>query len=139
MRYNLQLLRRKGGNDFVTFSVGDFGDYKHFENDFVPEFPFDVKATFKEVGNTVLLNLSFNVTLNLVCDKCLEQFSQEFSLSEDFTVESKETENAECIVAVNGGVELDPIVWEMMCLALPYRKICNENCKGINLECNKEE
>ena len=128
MRYNLSELARNGGSDTVRYKIENFSAYDDVEAGFRPVFPIDVTAEFKECGDTVLLTVSFEADVVSNCDRCLKEFTRRIVSKETYTV--GDGDEAECVPATGGGVELDPLVWEALCLAIPYQNVCGDDCEG---------
>ncbi len=130
MRYDLRELKRNGGHDTVPFTIADFNAYSDIETDFSPVFPIEAVAEFSETGDTVLLKVSFEADVVLKCDRCLGEFKKHIVSEENYAV--GEGDSAESVSAENGSVDLDQLVWEAVCLAIPYQHICGDDCKGIS-------
>ncbi|MBQ2946077.1 MAG: DUF177 domain-containing protein [Clostridia bacterium] len=133
MRYNLQNLTKNGGSDTVRFEINGFPGYDYENAGFKADFPISVTAKLTDANGTVLLNISFETELTVACDRCLSEYKLTVASSEDYTVVFKDEESFDCVLAENNGIELDPLVWEALCLSLPYQKLCSEDCPGIEL------
>lgn len=123
-----------------------------FEN--LSEFGRDLKVLKAFSGNLKLLKRGIEVSvqghisgsLELTCDRCLESF--EFKIDEDFKVlllpkgslnlhEEKELSSEELEVSFyeNSFISFFNILQEEIFLALPYRMLCREDCKGLCPTC----
>ncbi|WP_338668184.1 YceD family protein [Pseudodesulfovibrio methanolicus] len=72
----------------------------------------------------------------LVCDRCAEPFPFEIDTAFDAfeqLPDGEETDGEPRIRVENGRLELDmgAILWEEFALALPFKPLCGEDCKGV--------
>ena len=114
----------------------------------------DLKVLKPFTGNLKLIKRGFEVTVEghisgtveLTCDRCLENF--EYSIEQDFKIlllpkstlnlqEEKEltSEDLEVSFYENSFISFFDILQEEILLALPYRNLCNENCRGLCPHC----
>lgn len=73
------------------------------------------------------------------CSRCLQDFDSRLQaeLDERFvTRETTEKEEEEDFRTVSGHlIDMDPVVYESMVLAMPYRPLCKEDCAGLCPSC----
>lgn len=84
--------------------------------------------------------------LRLVCHRCLNAFDRSFEEEVDvFLIEEKnapqeeetelETDELEYEFFDGENIEIDQLVAEQIFLALPYKILCSERCKGLCSRC----
>lgn len=118
------------------------------------DFGKDLRVLKPFSGNLKLIKRGFEVaveghifgSVELSCDRCLENF--EYNIDENFKVlllpkttinlqEEKElsSEDLEVSFYENSFISFFNILQEEIFLALPYRNLCKENCKGLCPHC----
>ncbi len=138
-----RILANKGREENFEIPI-EMETYKtsHFE------YTFDskelVKLTLKCVKqNVLLLDAKIDVTLNIPCDRCLEEVKKrifiESSKELDLTkksVDECEDEDFEDFSSYIEGTDLDAdkFVYGEVLLNLPMKVLCKDDCKGF---CNR--
>lgn len=98
--------------------------------------PANVKAVAYNDSGDIVLDLSLEFILTLECDRCAEIFEQPRSETFSHKLFDSESELGDLIQPdANGRLELDPIVWDDIMFHVPQRRLCNENCKGLCINC----
>lgn len=131
-----QLFDNVGMREDISQSF-DFGDYE-YEGRFPFKKPVEVNAAITNRAKVVSLNLTVIFTASFECDRCLEEYEQNFTLKASYTlVESADTEldEDEYIVVENGELDLEQVVLTQILLELPSKHLCNEDCKGLCCKC----
>lgn len=103
-------------------------------------FQSPVKITGQIENRAGVVRLVFGVksVLNLVCDRCLEPFDREVSLSFDHVlVRELNTDSDEYVVCEDGILDLAELVRADFLLELPTKVLCREDCKGLCPQCGK--
>ena len=78
----------------------------------------------------------------LTCDRCAESF--EFDVDTDFDTYEQlpdgEYDGEPRVRLVNGQLQLDmgAILWEEFAVALPFKPLCSETCKGVCPGCGAD-
>ena len=94
-------------------------------------------------GQMVLADGEFELVLDLVCDRCQQQFK--LPLAEKFKIEFEPASSAESLAADHHCSDqemdvvfydeprLDPaqVLQQQVALAMPVKRICGENCRGL--------
>ncbi|HFC97900.1 MAG TPA: DUF177 domain-containing protein [Thermosulfurimonas dismutans] len=106
------------------------------------------RVFLKKQGIDVKAKGRVRTTVELTCDRCLERF--ELEIDEEFEVEFRplaslplreETqlsrEDLEVIFYDGEAVPVDELVREQVILAVPYKKLCREDCRGLCPRCGK--
>jgi uncharacterized protein len=85
--------------------------------------------------------------VTLTCDRCLQQYNYRLAISPqemiwlDDTVQSenllfdKDLDAEDLVETLSPTAHFHPTTWiyEQLCLELPFRKLCDANCEGIEL------
>jgi len=98
--------------------------------------PVVVKGQAFNRAGIVMLSFTTEFTLNLVCDRCLKEFTRSYVYDfEHVVVKSLNSENDEYIVADNESIDLKEIAVSDLLLQLPSKILCDEDCKGLCTAC----
>ncbi|MGN0620956.1 MAG: YceD family protein [Porcipelethomonas sp.] len=106
--------------------------------------PVSVKGSFYNRAGIVNMVYSVKFTLNIVCDRCLEELQKDYSFEfEHIVVTSVNKENDDYIIAENDSVDVNEIALSDIILELPTKMLCRDDCKGLCMVCgcnlNKSE
>ncbi|MBR5496260.1 MAG: DUF177 domain-containing protein [Oscillospiraceae bacterium] len=94
---------------------------------------------------SVMCQFTARYTLSLTCDRCLEQFQQEFTSELEYTLTRSEEENysSDEYCVEDGVLDLKEFVMSHIMLNLPSKVLCKQDCKGLCTSCganlNKEQ
>lgn len=83
-------------------------------------------------ADVVHMDYSVKFTLNIICDRCLEEVRREYSF--DFgriVVKTVNNENDEYIISENDRVDVDKVVISDLLLSLPTKMLCRDDCAGL--------
>jgi len=97
-----------------------------------------VKAKLYRLEDMVTVNAKLLAKLNLICDRCLDNFNTEvkFTFEREYLFDRKqENENDEGYVDKYFNVDISSAVREELLLAIPTKNLCKNDCKGICLTC----
>lgn len=107
--------------------------------------PFDgnVKVNVKmdKSHHQIVLDGTFTVHAHLNCDRCAEDFEKEITDSFRLTYlfgekpEEDETLNLYYISPESDKINIDADVTDFAHLAVPMKKLCDEECKGLCPKC----
>jgi uncharacterized protein len=117
--------------------------------DFAFEAPLQSEAKVSKAGQSVLINGKVQTTLQLQCVRCLKEFSYPISSTFELTLiplkepsSTEETELGEEDMESNfyqgGEIQLSEIACEQIFLEIPFKPLCQENCKGLCPICGKD-
>ncbi len=119
------------------------------ENELLGEYAFSspvlVKGKITNRWGSVMCQIDAQYTLSLTCDRCLEQFNQDFSSKLEYTLTRSEEDNYsdEEYCVEDGVLDLKEFVMSHIMLNLPSKVLCKEDCKGLCTSCganlNKEQ
>jgi uncharacterized protein len=113
--------------------------------------PVQGKMQVTHRGNFLEVTAQAEAIVTLTCDRCLQQYNHRLTVdtSELIWLEAakpEEEEELEREVALNDLVETlepegtfqpDEWLYEQFCLALPQRKLCQQDCQGIQIQANE--
>jgi uncharacterized metal-binding protein YceD (DUF177 family) len=92
----------------------------------------------KQNENLLILNFNYNGTIDITCDRCLDEFSMPVDSEQRLIVklDSKEqaSDDDEIIFLPAEAYELDisPFIYEYINLSIPLKKVCSEAGKDCN-------
>ena len=110
------------------------------------ESPINVKIEIYRVGQKYVLKGLFKGVLRVICDRCLENYSQEvesefnsFLIPAPENVEKVELElleyDMEVVFISDDKVNLHDLIREQLYLSLPIKCLCGNNCLGLCAKC----
>ena len=106
------------------------------------EKPFSVKGEYYFNGQSINISLNVIGNISYFCDRCGDESTFDINLIAEERVFPEGTEDCEYTYE-KGLINLDDMVFHNVLLNLPMQLLCNENCKGICLDCyanlNREE
>ncbi|MGN1346544.1 MAG: YceD family protein [Eubacteriales bacterium] len=125
-----------------TFSMDETQDYNgaHFLR------PVCVVGNVTNRAGYIRLSVNVTADYSALCARCLKPIEGQFVSSVEKTVAVRGTladEDADEIISdyvliENGILDLPQIVSEQLCLELPYRFLCREDCRGLCPKCGKD-
>lgn len=100
-----------------------------------------VNITGEVMNRAGIVSFSYlaEYTIETQCDRCLEDVTIEKSNRfEHIIVESlNQDDNDDYIVVEDGILDLDELVASDITLTLPFKVLCDDNCKGLCPDCGK--
>jgi len=98
--------------------------------------PIILKGSFSLVGDIVNLNARLTTEFTIACSRCLEEFNYpiDIEVKEQFS-RNKENEDADCILIKSDKLDITDIIENNIYLALPFARLCKEDCKGLCQHC----
>lgn len=114
--------------------------FEKFENAIIKEGNLGVQLKFDKRPSFFVLTFNFSGTIDMICDRCLENFDMPMQGEQQLIVrldEADKEEEEEIVYIKPTDVELDvsKYIYELIHLGLPIRKICVEDENG-NPTCN---
>jgi uncharacterized protein len=140
----------------IPFSeISEEGLSVHFEDkSFIPEEvycsgPVSADVVLERKDSRVILSGEFKVVVELSCDRCLEKFNNllENTFTVDFELVGEGENNVEdidyhcqeseldTIVLDKPEIDVVQVVSQQVLLAMPMKKICSQDCKGLCEKC----
>ena len=100
--------------------------------------PVDCSGEIENHAGVVRLVFCVKFVLDLVCDRCLKQFRQEYTMHfEHILVQKLNSDNDDYLVCADGVLDLEDTVRTDVLLELPGKVLCSEDCKGLCCQCGK--
>ena len=106
---------------------------------------YKTNVVLNKFDNQIILDVESGIPANLTCDRCAREFnsiiSSNFRLVYLFRTHHDETEgdfeDVKYLHPDTDKIELDEDVRDFAILAVPMKKLCAENCKGLCPRCGK--
>lgn len=103
------------------------------------EFHASLHITYdcNKVGDEVFIKSTLSTVVDLTCDLCLEPFrtklheTVEMILTKDHKLVEREAEDVYLLSNSTTEVDITDSVKQTLLLAIPYKKICTNDCKGL--------
>lgn len=98
--------------------------------------PVKLEGKFNLVGDILNLDGTATTKLELTCSRCLEKFVRDIKIEihEEFSNENVNKDD-DCIFIDSDAIDITEIIENNIILALPIRKLCSEDCKGLCQVC----
>ena len=128
MNINLSILKTSVGDSIQIDTVLD-----SYKTDFGYTDEVKVKGNIKNNAGRLELSLTANTVFHTECARCLENVS--FEVSYDYEDRIVFEESDEYISLIGDNFNLEEYVYEELTLSLPFRVLCNDNCKGLCPKC----
>lgn len=119
--------------------------------EFVVKGPVDARCMLTRKGdNKVELQGRLQATLTLICDRCLSSYDREvntelqvlFEVESDDSWHLKDLEykipDLDTVLLEEPVLDLDDVLRQQLYLALPMKKLCTEQCRGICSQCGTD-
>lgn len=111
--------------------------------------PIKYKGQIFKINGSYLVDVDISYSYETKCDRCFETTIKEVTTSlsaklEDYSkdYEDNDEENEDIIYYNKGSLDLEEQILMEVASSLPMKTLCDENCKGLCLECgidlNKE-
>ncbi len=115
-------------------------------DDFTLLAPVKVSGVIRNFGGTIELDANAHARLQMVCDRCAEDFQTDldFDISESFKeIENipdenepdEESQNPDITYFSGDSISLEECVYTGLVLSLPGKRLCKEDCKGLCPNC----
>lgn len=129
------LFKRKSSMKELNMEI----EHKGF-NDGIEEIAFKspvrIDGEFAMIDNVLNLKAVVSAELELTCSRCLQKFTYpiEIKINEKFS--NEEVNKDDDAIFINSDVlDITEIIDNNIIMALPIKRLCNENCKGLCQEC----
>lgn len=139
MILEINLDRLKEGDNKFEFSVEEIEKVDFEENEVFIESPLSINLAKR--GNYLYCTGSSSVDMNFFCDRCLDEFAERIEINMEYVFHLglyNGSNNDQEIIEIpekERVIFLDKQFKESLELAIPFIKICQENCKGLCPEC----
>ncbi|WP_159784890.1 YceD family protein [Sodalinema gerasimenkoae] len=124
-------------------------DFKQFIPELETLMPVRGTVSVAHEGTYLQISATLEAIVTLTCDRCLQQYNHRLNISpeeviwldvnagrvDDLPLE-QEVLSEELTESLHPEGHFDPQDWvyEQLCLALPHRKLCRQDCGGIDVE-----
>lgn len=123
-------------------------EFKQNIKDLVSLTPVQGEVSVTHHGNFLEVAATAKTIVTLTCDRCLQQYNHRLHCDAEEIIWLKDSELIMDDLPLNQDLELDEMVenlpedgyfdvegwvYEQLCLSLPQRKLCDGDCKGIDL------
>ncbi len=139
MKVNID--RLKEGDNSLTIDADELFEIDKIDDDIDLDSASDLSLNINRTSNDYLyVKGECSARLKLVCDKCAEDFYQEFDIELDsiFHLGYLEDNSLNDIIIVDEKsheLDLSDNFRESILVSVPFIKSCSENCKGICSDC----
>ena len=101
--------------------------------------PIILKGSFSLVGDIINLNALLTTEFIIACSRCLEKFNYaiDIEIKEQFS-RNKQNEDADVILIESDKLDITDIIENNIYLALPFARLCKEDCKGLCQSCGTD-
>lgn len=132
MRLNLKEIIHAPGTSLPFEFQMDFSDLD-FSGATPATQPVRVSGRVRNAAEALMLEGEAVTTLSLLCDRCLEPFTQEMHIPLEtlLATEVEDEESDEIVLLDKGEVDLGELVREAFILSMDTKHLCSENCKGL--------
>jgi uncharacterized protein len=138
--YSIHFKGLKVGKHTFNFEV-DNKFFETFEEGEIKQGALHVEVKLNKQSQMLDLAISINGTVEVICDRCLENLDLPISFNGALYVkfgEEKSEEGDEIIILTNDDSEINlaQYIYESICLSLPFQRY--HGMKGTKSKCNKE-
>ncbi len=140
-KYNIEFKGLKEGLHDYEFKV-DSTFFEHFKEGLVEEGEVTAKVQLEKRSAFLKLKVDISGWLQLICDRCLENYEQDVELETELFVkfgeeqEFDEGDNVIWVLPEEHAINLAQVIYEYIVLSIPLRHV-HPNEEGEN-SCNKE-
>jgi uncharacterized protein len=140
-QYSIQFASLKPGNYTFEFVVND-KFFENFDESEVKKGEVKIVVELEKQARMLVINFNIEGTVQLVCDRCLDEYTQPLKSEERLIVKlgsekKEETEEIIVIQEADHTISLAQYFYEYINLALPIKKVHPTDSKGKS-QCNKE-
>lgn len=93
----------------------------------------EVVCTVLYDGETVNVKGTLSIDVELVCDRCLEEYSYRLELPFDELFKNTQSDNEEIYQYTGYMLPLDKMLHDLIILNYPAKCLCREDCEGIRI------
>lgn len=136
MIINIQTLTKKDTLDFDKEVDLSLKSLRLLSN--VTDYKARVYGTVYKDGELFTVKGFVDVTLQLICDRCMNTFEYPLhaTLDDQFSNDEAhylEDEDIKCVT--KSSIDLSDSILESIVMAMPMKALCDVNCKGICMKC----
>lgn len=106
---------------------------------------FNTNVVLDKFENQLIVDAETEIPANLICDRCAREFNSEiksnfklvYLFRASYSESEDESEDIHYLHPDTDNIELDKDVRDFAILAVPMKKLCSEDCKGLCPNCGK--
>lgn len=106
---------------------------------------YNTKVVLSKFDNQIILDAETRIAANLICDRCTSEFqsiiTSKYRMIYLFMLNAENSENEKIDVVYlhpeTDRIDLSEDIRDYALLALPMKKLCSEDCKGLCPKCGK--
>lgn len=137
MKINIAKIKQTTGLS-IKFAIEEKPQNLQFEEEQVNfKDPLKVTGEVFNAGDMFTVSGQAETTLELVCSRCLETFMLPLKVDFDGVYSQNQTADDEVRYFNGDEISLDDVVIEAIMLELPIKYLCNDDCKGLCMQCGK--
>ena len=97
-------------------------------------------ARISRTPQGLLVQCKFQGVVDEQCVRCLIDFHQllEIDFSDLYAFSSRSVSESGLMVPEDNNIDLEPLVYEYMLIAIPISPVCKPDCKGLCAECGED-
>ena len=99
------------------------------------ERPIEADLLLESVVDGIVVSGPVMGTMRLSCARCLKPFDQEFELRVEELYASDAEPSDDEYPVVEGRVDLEPMIRDVVVLAMPFAPLCRPDCRGLCSRC----
>lgn len=126
----------KNNQERISINSEFLGESFYYNGDFI-EFskPVTIAGAISLIGNVMELKANLKTEVILSCSRCLERYKYPLDIEviENFTQD--EIDDDEIIRISGSTIDLKQVCQDNILLAIPYKGLCKEDCKGLCQKC----
>ena len=128
--FDLNLIQKSTGE---TFPVNCTVDISPIDVSFGVA---EVTGQFRNTAGVVKATLKFSGMYKTACDGCLEAVALPLTAEIDTIVDPTGAKD-DSISLENGRIDIEKTAYDALCLAIPTKVLCREDCRGLCYNCGK--
>lgn len=94
----------------------------------------DLTLSYYRAGETICFRFTGTVTVDSVCDRCLDELELELDIDEDYYIFPENTPDVDYFYS-GEFIDVDEYVREIVVMNMPGKVLCDEECKGLCSKC----
>ena len=112
-------------------------DFNKIEIDDLLVKDLESRVTISRTREGLLLQVSAEAKVETICVRCLDEFflPVAFEFEELYQFPSRHREETDLILPQDGYIDLSPLFREYLILAMPIKRLCKKDCKGLCVIC----
>jgi len=102
--------------------------------------PIKVEAKIASNSSCLTVDCSINLKAHYCCDRCLKEYDSEYTTKVEFAITSdprmrSDSEDMMFVSSSLDEVDISSYIREAIILSIPFKRLCDEECKGLCTSC----